>query len=104
MRSAAQGEHLRRIQRGPRVAPRRESRHGCAAATANRTSHFQLRSHIGGSERVIIRAVSLEEMTETRAESCRDRLIRATARWHVLRLSAEVVARARRLFRLNLFE
>ena len=49
-------------------------------------------------ERVLIRAVSLKEMTESRAESCRNRFITATARWHVLRLSAEVIDRARRPF------
>lgn len=49
-------------------------------------------------ERVIIRAVTLHEMSERKAESCRSRLSAAAARWHVLRLGAEVAGRARRPF------
>ena len=46
-------------------------------------------------ERVIIRARSLGEITERRAHSCRDRLIRAGSSWHILRVGADIVARAR---------
>jgi len=49
-------------------------------------------------ERVIIRAVVLKEMSQRRAQSCQRRLISAAGQWHVLRLSAEVVDRARRPF------
>jgi predicted nucleic acid-binding protein len=46
-------------------------------------------------ERVIIRAVVLEEISETKAQFCRSRLLKASARWHILRIGADVVARAR---------
>ncbi len=46
-------------------------------------------------ERVIIRARSLGEITERRARSCRDRLLNASSQWHILRLGADIVARAR---------
>jgi predicted nucleic acid-binding protein len=46
-------------------------------------------------ERVIIRARALDEITGKRAQNCRSRLIEATAHWHILRLGADVVERAR---------
>ena len=49
-------------------------------------------------DRVIIRARALREITEKRAESCRRRLLEAAAHWYVLRVSADVVQRARQPF------
>ena len=46
-------------------------------------------------ERVIIRARTLDEITEKRARSCGGRLINASSQWHILRLGADVVGRAR---------
>ena len=45
-------------------------------------------------ERVIIRARTLDKITEKRAESCRRRLLDATAHWYILRVGADIVARA----------
>ena len=49
-------------------------------------------------ERVIIRARTLGEITERRAESCRRRLLDVTAYWYVLRVGADIVERARQPF------
>lgn len=46
-------------------------------------------------DRVIIRALTLKEMSDRRAQSCRSRLASAAAQWHVLRVGADVVNRAR---------
>ena len=46
-------------------------------------------------ERVIIRARVLNEITPKRADACRTRLIAASNEWHILRLGADVVSRAR---------
>ena len=46
-------------------------------------------------ERVIIRARVLNEITSKRASACRARLIAASSGWHILRLGADVVDRAR---------
>lgn len=46
-------------------------------------------------ERVIIRARALNEITEKRAIACRQRFIRASNEWHILRLGADVVSRGR---------
>lgn len=46
-------------------------------------------------ERVIIRARALDEITEKKAQNCRSRLIEATDHWHILRLGADLVERAR---------
>ena len=46
-------------------------------------------------ERVIIRARSLGEITERRAQSYRNRLINASGHWHILRVGADIVERAR---------
>ena len=45
--------------------------------------------------RVIIRAISLEEISERRAKLCQSRLMKASVSWHMLRLGADVVDRAR---------
>jgi predicted nucleic acid-binding protein len=49
-------------------------------------------------ERVLIRAVALGELPEAEAASRRAHLNAAAARWHLLRLGADVVERARRPF------
>ena len=49
-------------------------------------------------DRVLIRAVALSEIAEAAAADRRARLNEAAAHWHVLRLSADVVERARRPF------
>jgi predicted nucleic acid-binding protein len=49
-------------------------------------------------DRVIIRATTLEEMSEADAADRRALLAAAAAHWHVLRLGADVVDRARRPF------
>jgi predicted nucleic acid-binding protein len=46
-------------------------------------------------ERVIIRARALDEITEKKAQNCRRRLVEATNRWHILRIGADVIERAR---------
>jgi predicted nucleic acid-binding protein len=46
-------------------------------------------------ERVIIRASLLEEIPEKKAQFCRGRLLKASAQWHILRIGADVVERAR---------
>jgi predicted nucleic acid-binding protein len=46
-------------------------------------------------ERVIIRARVLEEIPEKKAQFCRSRLLKASAQWHILRIGAAVVGRAR---------
>lgn len=46
-------------------------------------------------ERVIIRARVLEEISEKKAQFCRVRLIKASTQWHILRVGADVVERAR---------
>jgi predicted nucleic acid-binding protein len=49
-------------------------------------------------DRVLIRAVALAEIAETAAADRRARLNEAATHWHVLRLSADIVERARRPF------
>jgi predicted nucleic acid-binding protein len=49
-------------------------------------------------DRVLIRAVALGEITEADAADRRAELNAAVAHWHVLRISAEIVDRARRPF------
>jgi predicted nucleic acid-binding protein len=49
-------------------------------------------------DRVIIRATTLEELSEAEAADRRAHLAAAAAHWHVLRLGADVVDRARRPF------
>ena len=46
-------------------------------------------------ERVIIRAQALNEITQKRASACRARLIGASNEWHILRVGADVIDRAR---------
>lgn len=46
-------------------------------------------------ERVIIRARVLNEITQKRASACRARLLRVSNEWHILRLGADVIGRAR---------
>ena len=49
-------------------------------------------------DRLLIRAVTLNEMSETRAASCRRRLTAAAVGWYVLRIGADVVEKARKPF------
>lgn len=49
-------------------------------------------------DRVLIRAVTLGELAEADAADRRAHLTTAAAHWHVLRLSAEIVDRARQPF------
>lgn len=49
-------------------------------------------------ERVLIRAAALGELTEAEAADRRGHLTTAAAHWHVLRISGEIVARARQPF------
>ncbi|MGH9415307.1 MAG: PIN domain-containing protein [Terriglobales bacterium] len=49
-------------------------------------------------ERVLVRAVTLDEMTEAAATDRRAVLTAAAVRWHQLRLTAEIFDRARRPF------
>ncbi|MBI4475173.1 MAG: type II toxin-antitoxin system VapC family toxin [Acidobacteria bacterium] len=49
-------------------------------------------------DRVILRAVTLKEITENKAASCRNRLNKAAAYWYILRLSGDIVLRARQSF------
>ncbi len=49
-------------------------------------------------ERVLWRAVTLGDLTEAEAADRRAHLAAAAARWHVLRIAAEVVDRARQPF------
>jgi predicted nucleic acid-binding protein len=49
-------------------------------------------------DRVLIRAVALSEIKEAVAADRRARLNEAATHWHVLRLSAEIVDRARHPF------
>ena len=49
-------------------------------------------------DRVLIRAVALEELSEGQAIRRRRRLNSAAAHWNVLRIGPEVIARARRVF------
>ena len=46
-------------------------------------------------DRVLLRAVALEELTEAEAADRRAHLVAAAAHWQVLRIAAEVVDRAR---------
>lgn len=46
-------------------------------------------------DRVIIRAHVLKEISERKAQLCRSRLLKASAQWHILRIGADVVGRAR---------
>ena len=46
-------------------------------------------------DRVIIRAVALKQLTEADAADCRARLVDAAAAWYVMRVSPEIVERAR---------
>ncbi|HLW24527.1 MAG TPA: type II toxin-antitoxin system VapC family toxin [Steroidobacteraceae bacterium] len=49
-------------------------------------------------DRVLLRAVALEELTEAEAADRRAHLNSAAAHWHVLRIAAEIVERARQPF------
>jgi predicted nucleic acid-binding protein len=49
-------------------------------------------------DRVLRRAVVLDEMTEADAADRRAHLAAASARWHVLRMASEVIDRARQSF------
>jgi predicted nucleic acid-binding protein len=49
-------------------------------------------------DRVILRAVALRELTEAEAADRRGHLITAATHWHVLRISPEIVERARQPF------
>ncbi len=49
-------------------------------------------------DRVLLRALALEELTEADAADRRAHLAAAAARWHVLRIAGEVVDRARQPF------
>ena len=49
-------------------------------------------------DRVLIRAVALEEIEEAKAADRRAHLNEAAAHWHVLRLSVDIVNRARQPF------
>jgi len=49
-------------------------------------------------DRVLIRATALGELPEAEAADRRARLAAAAAQWHVLKLGAEIVERARRPF------
>ena len=49
-------------------------------------------------DRVLLRAVALEELTEAEAADRRAHLVAAAAHWQVLRIAAEVVDRARQPF------
>jgi predicted nucleic acid-binding protein len=50
------------------------------------------------SDRVLLRAVVLGELTEAEAADRRAHLMTAAAQWHVFRISAEIVERARQPF------
>lgn len=50
------------------------------------------------SDRVLLRAVVLGELTEAEAADRRAHLATAAAHWHVLRIGPEIVERARRPF------
>ena len=50
------------------------------------------------SERVLLRAAALGELTEAEAADRRAHLTTAAAHWHVLRLGPEIVERARQPF------
>jgi predicted nucleic acid-binding protein len=49
-------------------------------------------------DRVLLRAAAVGELTEADAADRRAHLVTAAARWHVLRISGEIVDRARRPF------
>ena len=49
-------------------------------------------------DRVVLRAVALGELTEAEAADRRAHLMTAAAHWHVLRISPEIVERARQPF------
>jgi predicted nucleic acid-binding protein len=49
-------------------------------------------------DRVLLRAVTLKELTEAEAADRRAHLIAAAAHWQVLRIAAEIVDRARQPF------
>ena len=49
-------------------------------------------------DRVLLRAVALKELKEADAADRRAHLIAAAAQWHVLRIAAEIVDRARQPF------
>jgi predicted nucleic acid-binding protein len=50
------------------------------------------------SDRVLLRAVVLGELTEAEAADRRGRLMTAASHWHVLRIGPEIVERARQPF------
>jgi PIN domain-containing protein len=49
-------------------------------------------------DRVLLRAVALDELTEADAADRRAHLATAASHWHVLRIGAEIIARARQPF------
>jgi predicted nucleic acid-binding protein len=50
------------------------------------------------SDRVLLRAVALGDLTEAEAADRRGHLMTAASHWHVLRISPEIVERARQPF------
>jgi predicted nucleic acid-binding protein len=50
------------------------------------------------SDRVLVRAVALGELTEAEAADRRGHLMTASSHWHVLRIGPEIVDRARQPF------
>lgn len=50
------------------------------------------------SDRVLLRAVVLDELTEAEAADRRGHLMTAASRWHLLRISPEIADRARQPF------
>lgn len=50
------------------------------------------------SERILLRAAALRELREADVADLRAHLARAASQWHVLRMTPEVVARARQPF------
>jgi uncharacterized protein with PIN domain len=49
-------------------------------------------------DRVITRALTLKDITEKSADSCRKRLRSVAAAWYVLRVCGDIIDRARRAF------
>jgi uncharacterized protein with PIN domain len=74
--------------------PGEATRDAIAGAEAVLTSDLTLVE----CDRALIRATALKEMSETEAADRRAHLAAAAAHWHVLQLSEDVIARARRPF------
>ena len=71
-----------------------EVRNSLAAAEAIVASDLTLIE----CDRVLIRAVTLGELTEVEAADRRAHLVAAASHWHILRLAPEIVDRARQPF------